>query len=546
MQSNVIPPNQRPEWKALAAHYKQLRAVHLRQLFAADPKRAQKFSLESNGLYLDYSKNRITVETMRLLLKLAQASGVESARDAMFSGAPINRTEGRAVLHIALRNRAKKPIYVDGVNVMPEVTRTLAKMARFADAVRSGAWHCWTGAPVRAIVNIGIGGSDLGPAMAYEALKFYTKRDLTIRFVSNVDATHFTEAVRDLAPETTLFVITSKTFTTQETMANAQAARNWCLHALKNPAAIEKHFVAVSTNKAEVRRFGINPENMFEFWDWVGGRYSLCSAVGLTLMTAIGPQHFREMLNGFYAMDRHFAEAPLQHNMPVILGLLGIWYNNFFNAATHAVLPYDQYLHRFPAYLQQADMESNGKATDQRGRRIAWQTGPIIWGEPGTNGQHAFFQLIHQGTKLIPCDFIALRRTLNPVGAQHAKLLANCLAQTEALAFGRTAEETRESGAPAALVQHKVFEGNRPSNTILAEIMTPALLGKLIALYEHKIFTQGIIWNIFSFDQWGVQLGKELAGKILLELLKPEKFRPDHDSSTNALIKRLRTSCRAH
>ncbi len=528
------------EWKALAAHYEDMRGVHLRELFARDPRRAERFTLSAEGLLLDYSKNRVTEDTMRRLVALARACGVETARAAMFAGQPINRTENRPVLHVALRNRSNTPIYVNNTDVMPEVNRVLAKMQAFARDVRSGAWRGFTGRRIRAIVNIGIGGSDLGPAMAYEALKFYTQRDLTVRFVSNVDATHLVEATRDLAPEETLFVVTSKTFTTQETMTNAQSARAWCLAALKDAKAVARHFVAVSTNAKEVARFGIDPQNMFEFWDWVGGRYSLCSAVGLALMVAISPENFLAMLDGFHAMDRHFAQAPLERNLPVILGLLGIWYNNFFGAATHAVLPYDQYLCRLSAYLQQADMESNGKSVDQQGRPVDWQTGPVIWGEPGTNGQHAFYQLIHQGTKLIPADFIGFTRSHNPVGDQHAKLMANFFAQTEALAFGRPAAEVAAQGAPPELVPHKVFEGNRPTNTILADDLTPAVLGALIALYEHKIFTQGIIWNIFSFDQWGVQLGKELAGKILPELTAKAEPELRHDSSTNALIRRYR------
>ncbi|MFA7160440.1 MAG: glucose-6-phosphate isomerase [Kiritimatiellia bacterium] len=538
-----------PEWKALAAHYQEVRGLHLRELFAEEPQRAERLTLSAEGLLLDYSKNRVTAETLRRLFALARACDLEAARAAMFAGAPINRTENRPVLHVALRNRGNAPIYVDGADVMPAVNRVLAKMQAFARDVRSGAWRGFTGRRIRAVVNIGIGGSDLGPAMAYEALKAYSRRDLAVRFVSNVDATHILEATRDLDPAETLFIVTSKTFTTQETMTNAQTARAWCLAALKDQKAVARHFVAVSTNAQEVARFGIDPQNMFEFWDWVGGRYSLCSAVGLALMTAISPEHFLAMLDGFHAMDRHFAQAPLERNMPVILGLLGIWYNNFFGAATHAILPYDQYLCRLPAYLQQADMESNGKAVDRQGRPVGWQTGPIIWGEPGTNGQHAFYQLIHQGTKLIPADFIGFCRPATDAslpcaarGEHHAKLMANCFAQTEALAFGRTATEveTASQGAQPDLIAHKVFEGNRPTNTILADALTPAVLGALIALYEHKIFTQGVIWDIFSFDQWGVQLGKELAGKILPELTAPAEPDLRHDSSTNALIRRFR------
>lgn len=527
----------RPEWKELERHYVATQGMHLRELFARDPRRAERFNISAAGLWLDYSKNRVTGETMPRLFALARACGVEAARAAMFAGEAINRTENRPVLHVALRNRSNTPIYVNGADVMPEVNRVLSKMQAFANDVRSGAWRGFTGKSIRAIVNIGIGGSDLGPAMACEALKPYALRDLAMRFVSNVDATHIVEATRDLLPEETLFIVTSKTFTTQETMTNAQTARAWCLAALKDEAAVARHFVAVSTNAKEVMRFGIDPRNMFEFWDWVGGRYSLCSAVGLALMTAISPERFFEMLDGFHAMDRHFTQAPLEMNMPVILALLGIWYNNFFGAATHAILPYDQYLCRLAAYLQQADMESNGKSVDRQGCKVAWQTGPVIWGEPGTNGQHAFYQLIHQGAKLVPADFIGFCRSHNPVGDHHAKLMANFLAQTEALAFGRTADEVADR---PELVPHKVFEGNRPTNSILADELTPAVLGALIALYEHKIFTQGVIWDIFSFDQWGVQLGKELAGRILPELTATDQPELRHDSSTNALIRRYR------
>jgi len=561
-------PTERPEWKALEQHFDDIRNLHLRELFARDPERASRFSLEAEGLFLDYSKNLITDETMTRLFALAEASGLSQARDNMFSGKPINRTENRPVLHIALRNRSNTPIIVNGHNVMPQVNHVLDKMRNFSQEVRSGSWRGYTGKPIRNVINIGIGGSDLGPAMAYEALKPYTERNLTLRFVSNIDPTHIVEALRDLSPEETLFIITSKTFTTQETMTNAQTARAWCLEALKHDAAIARHFVAVSTNTDKVAEFGINPANMFEFWDWVGGRYSLCSAVGLSLMLSIGTEHFTAMLDGFHAMDRHFAESPPNQNMPVIMGLLGIWYNNFFGAQTHAILPYDQYLSRFPAYLQQADMESNGKSVDQQGHKVTWQTGPIIWGEPGTNGQHAFYQLIHQGTKLIPADFIGFCQSHNPRGDHHEKLMSNCFAQTQALAFGRTSEEvgrgvpcysakwrssfatkhepSRENtahGSPRTVrptfAPFKVFDGNRPTNTILAEKLTPAILGKLIALYEHKIFTQGTIWNIFSFDQWGVQLGKDLAKDILPELSAGAKPNPSQDSSTAALIRRF-------
>jgi len=573
------------EWKYLEKHYRKLEPVHLRSLFAQDKRRAQKFTLTAEGITLDYSKNRITEETMCALFTLARARSLAQAREAMFSGQAINRTENRAVLHTALRNCSNKPVYVNGVDVMPEVNRVLEKMRCFARAVRDGAWRGHTGKPIRNIINIGIGGSDLGPAMAYEALKPYAKNDLTVRFVSNIDAAHIIEATRGLAADETLFVVTSKTFTTQETMANAHSARAWCLANLKTQKAVQKHFVAVSTNTAKVKEFGIDPENMFPFWDWVGGRYSLCSAVGLSLMLAIGPENFDKMLAGFHAMDQHFLNAPMEKNLPVILALLGVWYNNFFNAQTCAILPYSQYLARFTAYLQQADMESNGKSIDQNGKIVHWQTGPIIWGEPGTNGQHAFFQLLHQGTKLIPADFIgfcnpatgqtyggdesvipakagiqAQDKTLDshfhgndkPCGTlpdlrlalnkHHAMLMANFFAQTEALAFGKNAFEVAAEGVPSELIPHKTFAGNRPTNTILAEQLDPATLGKLIALYEHKIFTQGVIWDIYSFDQWGVQLGKELAGKILPELLAGKDGKLQHDSSTNALIRRFRAT----
>jgi glucose-6-phosphate isomerase len=526
------------EWKALGAHYKEMKSVHLRTLFAKDQNRAAKMSLEAAGLYLDYSKNRITAATLKKLLALAKARGLRKAIDAMFAGERINETENRAVLHIALRNRASTPILVDGKDVMPGINAVLAKMAGFANKVRSGEWKGHTGKRIRNVVNLGIGGSDLGPAMAYEALKSFSDRNLVVRFVSNVDGTHFVETTREMDPEETLFIVASKTFTTQETMTNAGTAREWTLARLKDPAAVAKHFVAVSTNAKDVAKFGIDTKNMFEFWDWVGGRYSLCSAIGLPLMAGIGPENFGAMLDGFHAMDRHFAEAPFEKNMPVMLGLLGVWYNNFFGAQTHAILPYDQYMHRFAAHLQQLDMESNGKYIDKSGRKVAYQTGPVIWGEPGTNGQHAFYQLIHQGTKLIPADFIGFRKSRNPVGDHHDKLMANFFAQTEALAFGKTSGEVAAEGTPAQLVPHKTFEGNRPTNTILADELTPATLGQLTALYEHKVFVQGVIWNIFSFDQWGVQLGKVLASKVLDELKAGTKAALSHDSSTNALIKR--------
>ncbi len=533
--------NKRPEWKALKKHADILKSTHLRELFSNDPARGTRLVTESCGLYLDYSKNRVTDETLGLLFNLAKACRVPEATQDMFAGKLINETEHRAVLHVALRNRANTPTLVDKKDVMPEINAVLEKMAAFSRKVRSGGWLGYTGKPIRNIVNIGIGGSDLGPVMAYEALKPYSARQFTLRFVSNVDATHFAECTRDLDPAETLFIVASKTFTTQETMTNATTARDWCLAALKDPAAVARHFVAVSTAADEVAKFGIDTDNMFGFWDWVGGRYSLCSAIGLPVMLAIGPEHFIAMLEGYHAMDRHFIETPLEQNLPVILALLGFWYNNFLGAETQAILPYDQYLHRFAAYFQQADMESNGKGTDKQGRAVQWQTGPVIWGEPGTNGQHAFYQLIHQGTKLIPCDFIGFIKSQNPIGDHHDKFMANYFAQTEALAFGKTEAEVVAEGTPAKLVPFKVFDGNRPSNSILAERLTPKVLGSLIALYEHKIFVQGVIWNVYSFDQWGVQLGKVLANKILPELTNSSAPLA-HDSSTNELIRRYRAS----
>jgi glucose-6-phosphate isomerase len=529
-----------PEWQALAAQARALRRVHLRELFRRDPARGERYTAEAAGLFLDYSKNLVTDEILTGLFALARACGLAGARAAMFRGDRINVTENRPVLHVALRNRAQTPIRVDGKDVMPEVNAVLGRMSAFAQRIRSGTWRGHTGKPIRAVVNLGIGGSDLGPAMACEALNPYAQRDLAVRFVSNVDAAHFVEQTRDLDPAETLFIVASKTFATQETMTNAATARAWCLRALRAEAAVARHFAAVSANAPAVAQFGIDPANMFEFWDWVGGRYSLCSAVGLPLMIVIGPENFTALLDGFHLMDRHFAEAPLERNLPAILGLLGIWYNNFWGAETYAILPYDQALRRFPAYLQQADMESNGKQTDKEGRRVTWQTGPVIWGAPGTNGQHAFYQLMHQGTKLIPADFIGFCRTHQALGDHHVKLMANCFAQTEALAFGKTAAEVAAEGVPAALIPFRVFEGNRPTNTILAEQLTPATLGALIALYEHKIFTQGAIWNVFSFDQWGVQLGKVLADKVLTELQSLAEPALAHDSSTNALIRRFR------
>jgi glucose-6-phosphate isomerase len=530
----------RPEWQALSAHFEQQKSVHLRELFASDPGRAARFSAEAAGLLLDYSKHRITQQTLDLLLALAKSVGLRERIDAMFSGEKINATEGRAVLHTALRAPRGKQVFVDGKDVVPEVHAVLDKMGAFAERVRSGAWLGHTGRRIKNIVNVGIGGSDLGPAMAYEALRHYSDRNLTLRFVSNVDATDFAEAVQGLDASETLFIICSKTFTTIETLMNAQSARSWLVGALGDEAAVRKHFVAVSTNATEVAKFGIDTANMFEFWDWVGGRYSYPSAIGLAVLVAIGRERFGEMLAGFHELDEHFRTAPLEKNLPVLLGLLGIWYDNFFGAESHAVLPYDQYLSRFPAYLQQLDMESNGKSVTVDGQRISYQTGPIIWGQPGTNGQHAFYQLIHQGTKLIPCDFIGFTKSLNALGEHHDQLMANFFAQTEALAFGKTAAEVKAEGVPDALVAHKTFDGNRPTSTILAEVLTPAVLGKLVALYEHKVFVQGVIWGLNSFDQWGVELGKVLAKRIATELSAKGSVELKHDSSTNALINRYR------
>ena len=541
MTNAMAPLTERPAWKALEAHYQQVRELHLRELFADDPGRGERMTAEAAGLYLDYSKNRITDETLKLLLQLAEESGLRARIDAMFRGEKINLTEKRAVLHVALRAPKGAVIVVDGENVVPEVHAVLDKMANFSDRVRSGAWLGHTGKRIRNVINIGIGGSDLGPVMAYEALKHYSERAMTFRFVSNVDGTDFAEAVQDLDPSETLFIISSKTFTTLETMTNAHTARNWSLAGLGgDEKSVAKHFVAVSTNAEAVAKFGIDTANMFEFWDWVGGRYSMDSAIGLSTMLAIGPDNFRAMLDGFHQMDEHFRTAPFAGNLPVLMGLLAVWYNNFFGAQTVAVLPYEQYLKRFPAYLQQLTMESNGKHVTLDGTEVAYQTGPIYWGEPGTNGQHSFYQLIHQGTRLIPCDFIAFVQPLNPLGRHHDMLLANVFAQTEALAFGKTPEEVKAEGTPDWLVPHRVFQGNRPSNTILAERLTPATLGKLVALYEHSVFTQGTIWNINSFDQWGVELGKALAQRIIPELESREEPRLGHDSSTNTLIRRYR------
>jgi glucose-6-phosphate isomerase len=539
-QAGPQPLRSRPAWASLAQHYQKLKDVHLRQLFADDHARGVRFAVEATGLYLDYSKNRITEETLTLFCELARECGLKERIAAMFRGDKINVSENRAVLHVALRAPRGARIMHDGRNVVPEVHAVLDKMADFSTRVRGGEWQGHTGKRIRNVVNIGIGGSDLGPVMAYEALRHYSDRAMTFRFVSNVDGTDFAEAVRDLDPGETLFIVSSKTFTTLETMTNAHTARAWSLTGLKDESAVAKHFVAVSTNAQEVARFGIDTANMFGFWDWVGGRYSMDSAIGLSTMLAIGPDNFRAMLDGFHAMDEHFRSAPFERNLPVLMGLLGVWYTDFFRAQTVAVLPYEQYLKRFPAYLQQLTMESNGKHVTIDGIRVDYDTGPVYWGEPGTNGQHSFYQLIHQGTRLIPCDFIAFARALNPLGRHHDMLLANVFAQTEALAFGKTADEVKAEGTPDWLVPHRVFEGNRPSNTLLLDALTPAALGKLVALYEHIVFTQGSIWQIDSFDQWGVELGKALAQKIIPQLESPSEPKLEHDSSTNALIRRYR------
>ena len=531
---------ERPEWADLQQHHRQMASVHLRDLFRDDPGRAEAFSIEDRGLLLDYSKNRITAETIEKLVALAESVGLREAIERMFTGEKINVTEGRAVLHTALRNRSGEPVLVDGRDVMPEVNRVLDKMAKFSEGIRSGDWKGQTGRRIRNVVNIGIGGSDLGPVMAYEALKPYSQRELTVPFVSNIDGTHLAEAVRDLDPAETLFVVASKTFTTLETMTNARSARSWLLDTLKDESAVAEHFVALSTNHQGVGEFGIDVANMFEFWDFVGGRYSLPSAIGLPLMIAIGPESFFRLLDGYHAMDRHFRHTPFEKNMPVVLGLLGIWYNNFFGAASHVILPYEQYLNRFAAYFQQGDMESNGKSVTLDGRPVEWETGPVIWGEPGTNGQHAFYQLLHQGTRLIPADFLGFAKTHNPLPRHHVKLMANLFAQTEALAFGKTAEEVKAEGVADELIPHKTFEGNRPTNTIMAQRLDPETLGRLIALYEHKIFVQGIIWGINSFDQWGVELGKVLAKRILPELEGKGRVELNHDGSTNQLIRWFR------
>jgi len=531
----------RPAWKALEKHYQKIRNVHLRSLFADDPRRGERLAAEGAGIYLDYSKNRITGETIRLLVNLAEECGLRENIEAMFHGEKINITENRAVLHIALRAPKSEQILVDGVDVVPEVYAVLDRMAAFSEQVRSGQWRGYTGKRIRNVINIGIGGSDLGPVMAYEALKHYSKRDMTFRFVSNVDGTDFEEAARGLDPAETLFIVSSKTFTTLETMTNAQSARDWLLKGLGGDAkAVAKHFVAVSTNSEKVSAFGIDTLNMFGFWDWVGGRYSMDSAIGLSTMIAIGPDNFRAMLSGFRSMDEHFRNTPFDRNLPALMGLVSVWYNNFFGAQTVAVLPYAQYLKRFPAYLQQLTMESNGKHVTLDGAQVTYQTGPIYWGEPGTNGQHSFYQLIHQGTKLIPCDFIGFCQSLNPLGHHHDLLMASLFAQAEALAFGKTEDQVKGEGTPDCLVPHHTFEGNRPSNTILAERLTPETLGLLVALYEHSVFTQGTIWNIDSFDQWGVELGKVLAKRIIPELESAEDSHLQHDSSTNSLIRRYR------
>jgi len=541
MKTLIKPLAQRPAWKALGAHHQKIKGLHLRQLFADDPKRGIRMTAEAPGLFLDYSKNRVTNETIKSLVRLAEESGLKERIKAMFSGEKINVTENRAVLHVALRVPKDASIMVDGKNVVPEVHAVLDKMAGFSERIRSGQWKGFTGKPIRNVVNIGIGGSDLGPVMAYEALKHYSERAMTFRFVSNVDGLDFVEATYDLDPAETLFVVSSKTFTTLETMTNAETARDWLLNGLGGDrAAVAKHFVAVSTNAEKVSAFGIDTANMFGFWDWVGGRYSMDSAIGLSTMLAIGPENFRAMLEGFHRMDEHFRTAPFEKNLPVLMGLLVVWYTDFFDAQTVAVLPYEQYLKRFPAYLQQLTMESNGKHVTIAGKQVKYDTGPVYWGEPGTNGQHSFYQLIHQGTRLIPCDFLAFGHPLTPLGRHHDILLANVFAQAEALAFGKTPAQVKAEGTPDWLVPHRVFAGNRPSNTILAERLTPEVLGALVALYEHSVFTQGIVWNINSFDQWGVELGKALAQRIIPELEGQAEPKLGHDSSTNNLIRRYR------
>jgi glucose-6-phosphate isomerase len=542
--SKIAPLRDRPAWAALERHHAEIADRHLRDLFADDASRGERMTAEGAGLYLDFSKNRITDETLELLVGLAEQCGLAERRAAMFKGERINVSENRSVLHVALRMPRDRSLIVDGTDVVKQVHEVLDRMSGFAESVRGGEWRGHTGKPIRNVINIGIGGSDLGPVMAYEALRHYSKREMTFRFVSNVDGTDFVEATRDLDPEETLFIVSSKTFTTLETMTNARSARKWALDRLGDEAAIAKHFVAVSTNEKEVSEFGIDTENMFGFWEWVGGRYSMDSAIGLSTMIAVGPQRFEEMLSGFHAIDEHFLEAPTERNLPALMGLLAVWYGDFFDAQTVAVLPYDQYLKRFPAYLQQLTMESNGKHVTLDGSAVDYQTGAVYWGEPGTNGQHSFYQLIHQGTKLVPCDFIGFGKALNPLGDHHDLLTANVFAQAEALAYGKTPEQVREEGTPEELVPHRVFEGNRPSNTILVERLTPYALGSLVALYEHSVFTQGTIWGIDSFDQWGVELGKVLAKRIIPELQSEDEPELDHDGSTNELIRRYRQAAR--
>ena len=534
--------NHYPVWELLKNHYMKIKQLHLRELFAKDSLRGEQMAVEDIGIYYDYSKHRVTNETLQLLWQLAEESGLRAYINAMFRGEKINITEDRAALHIALRTPRGKSIMVDGENVLPKVHNVLDRMADLANKVRNGLWKGYTGKSVRNVINIGIGGSDLGPVMAYEALRYYSHRDLCFRFISNIDATDFVETIADLDPEETLFIVSSKSFKTQETMTNAKTAREWIIHQLKDTEAVARHFVAVSTNIPKVKEFGILPENMFEFWDWVGGRYSLCSAIGLSTMIAIGPDNFHAMLDGFHQMDEHFRQVPFHKNIPVISGLLGIWYNNFFGAQTVAVLPYEQYLKRFPAYLQQLTMESNGKHVTIDNKETSYQTGPVYWGETGTNGQHSFYQLIHQGTKLVPCDFIAFTESLNPIDNHHDLLIANVLAQAEALAFGKTRQEAEKEKIPEKLIPHRIFQGNRPSSMIVIDKLTPAALGKLVALYEHSVFTEGVIWQINSFDQWGVELGKNLAAKIFPELNNANIPSPRHDSSTNNLIQRYRKS----
>ena len=526
---------EKKEWAELKTHYEKIKNNHMRELFAKDPERFTKFSVNDGDILFDYSKNRITEETVKLLIKLAESSGLKKEIENMFTGEKINKTEDRSVLHTALRNTSKTPVYVDGVNVTGEIFNVLDKMKSFSEKVRNGEWKGFTGKQIKYIVNIGIGGSDLGPVIVTEALKPYSKRDVKLHFVSNVDGTHISETLQGINAEESLFIVASKTFTTQETMANAESAKRWLVEKLGDEKAVAKHFVALSTNSKEVSKFGIDTANMFEFWDWVGGRYSLTSAIGLSVMLSIGYDNFYKMLEGYHSMDNHFRNEPFDKNIPVLMGVLGIWYNNFFGAESHAILPYDQYMHRFPAYFQQGDMESNGKYTDREGNRVDYSTGPVIWGEPGTNGQHAFYQLIHQGTKLIPCDFIGFAESQNKIGDHHVKFMSNFFAQPQALAFGKTAEELRNDGEKEELIPHKTFEGNRPTNSIMAKKLTPFVLGKLVAMYEHKIFVQGIIWNIFSFDQWGVQLGKVLAQKIIPQL-ENDSTALSNDSSTNGLI----------